>query len=193
MRLFVGIDLPWNLRERLTLLCGGVPGARWVPAENFHLTLRFIGEVAAFEAEEVDACLAALRGRAFTLTLAGVGTFCKGGRETALWAGVERNPALEHLQSKVETALQRAGLAPERRRFTPHVTLARLDGGVVPHKLAAFVQARNLFRAEAFEVGHLTLFSSRLGKEASVYEAEVEYPLETRPTAATETAFHSVP
>ena len=177
MRLFVGIELPWSLRERLTLLCGGVPGARWVPADNYHLTLRFIGEVAAFEAEEIDAALAALRGRAFPLTLAGVGTFSKAGRETALWAGVERNPTLEHLQSKVETALQRAGCAAERRRFTPHVTLARLDGSVPPHKLAAFVQARNLFRAETVSVEHLTLFSSRLGKEASAYTAEVEYAL----------------
>lgn len=177
MRLFVGIDLPWSLRERLTIMHGGIPGARWVPTENFHLTLRFIGEVAAHEAEEIDIALSALRGRGFPLTLASVGTFAKGGRETTLWAGVERNPALEHLQTKVETAMKRAGLAPKRRRFTPHVTLARLDGSVVPDKLAAFVQARNLFRAQPFEVEHLTLFSSRLGKEASAYTAEVEYPL----------------
>ena len=177
MRLFVGLDLPWSLRERLTLLCGGVPGARWVPPESYHLTLRFIGEVAAYQAEEIDAALAALRGRGFALTLAGVGTFSKAGRETTLWVGVERNPALEHLQCKVETALQRAGCTPERRRFTPHVTLARLDGSVAPQKLAEFVQGRNLFRAAPFEVAHLTLFSSRLGKEASAYTAEVEYRL----------------
>lgn len=179
MRLFVGIELPWSLRERLTIMQGGIPGARWVPGENFHLTLRFIGEVAAYRAEEIDLALSGLRGRGFSLMLAGVGTFAKGGRETTLWAGVEREPALDHLQAKVETALQRAGLAPERRRFTPHVTLARLDTSVVPHKLAAFVQARNLFRAAPFEVDHLTLFSSRLGKEASAYTAEVEYPLAT--------------
>ena len=90
--------------------------------------------------------------------------------------GVERNPQLEHLQTKIETALQRAGLEPERRRFTPHVTLARLDNAV-PAKLAGFVQAHNLFRAEPMPVEHFVLFSSRLGKEASVYTAEVEYPL----------------
>lgn len=187
MRLFVGIDLPWSLRERLTLMQGGVPGARWVPTENFHLTVRFIGEVAAHEAEEIDLALAALRGRGFPLTLSGIGTFAKGGREIALWAGVERNPALQHLHSKVETALQRTGLKPERRRFTPHVTLARLDASVAPHKLAAFVQARNLFRAPPCEVENLTLFSSRLGKEASVYTAEVEYPL-AAPSASVQAA-----
>ncbi len=176
MRLFVGLELPWAVRERLSLLAGGVPGARWVPVENYHLTLRFIGELPAHRAEEVDLALAALRGRRFDLTLAGVGTFAKGGRETQLWVGVERSPQLDHLQSKIETALQRRGLEPERRRFVPHVTLARLDNAA-PAKLAAFVQARNLFRSEPLPMQHFTLFSSRLGKEASVYTAEVEYPL----------------
>jgi 2'-5' RNA ligase len=176
MRLFVGLDLPWALKQRLAVLAGGIPGARWVPSDNYHMTLRFIGEVAAHRAEEIDLALAALRGRGFSMTLSGVGTFAKGGRDTQLWVGVQRNPALEHLQTKVETALQRAGLEPERRRFTPHVTLARLDNAV-PGKLAAFVQAHNLFRSEPFEVTHFVLFSSLLGKEASVYTAEVEYPL----------------
>lgn len=176
MRLFVGLDLPFALRQRLAGLGGGVPGARWVPAENYHITLRFIGEVAAFQAEEIDLALAGLRGRRFELALAGMGTFAKGGRDTQLWAGVERCPALDLLRSKVEQALQRAGLEPERRRFVPHVTLARLDNAA-PAKIASFVQSHNLFRAEAVTVGGFCLFSSRLGKEASVYTAELEYPL----------------
>ena len=98
-----------------------------MPPENHHLTLRFIGETPKHRAEEIDTALAALRAPGFPLTLAGVGCFAKGGSAVSLWAGVERNPALDHLQSKIETALQRAGLDPERRRFTPHVTLARLD------------------------------------------------------------------
>jgi 2'-5' RNA ligase len=93
-----------------------------------------------------------------------------------LWVGAERNQRLEHLQSKIETALQRVGLEPERRRFQPHVTLARLDNAPEA-KLAAFVQAHNLFRSEPFQVEHFTLFSSQLGKEQSVYTAEVEYEL----------------
>jgi 2'-5' RNA ligase len=176
MRLFVGLELPWTLRQRLSMLAGGLPGARWVPEENYHVTLRFIGETPSHRAEDIDSALACLRARSFALTLAGIGTFQKAGRTTALWAGVERCPALELLQTKIENALQRAGLEPERRRFVPHATLARLDNAPEA-KLAAFVQAHNLFRAEPVTVDHFTLFSSRLGKEQSVYTAEVEYEL----------------
>lgn len=177
MRLFVGLDLPWPLREQIDRLAGSIPGARFVPEENLHLTLRFIGEVTPVEAEEIDLALTILRGRAVTLTFTGVGTFAKGGRETQLWVGVERNPALDHLQGKIETALQRAGLPPERRRFTPHVTLARLDNAV-PHKIAEFLQAHNLYRSAPVAFDHFTLFSSLLGKDAAVYTAEVEYELD---------------
>ncbi len=177
MRLFVAIDLPWDLRHRIVALAvAGIQGARWVPPENYHLTLRFIGEVPPHVAEEIDLALAALRGQQLDLTMAGVGTFDKGGRANTLYIGVDRNPRLEHLQNKIETALQRVGLEPERRRFQPHVTLARLDNAP-EFKLVAFVQAHNLFRAEPFPVEHFTLFSARLGKEQSVYTAEVEYAL----------------
>jgi 2'-5' RNA ligase len=176
MRLFVALDLPWALRRQLGDLAGGVPGAKWVPPENYHVTLRFIGETPAHRAEEIDLALAALRARRFSLSLAGVGTFAKSGRATAIWIGVERTPELDHLQNKIETALQRVGLEPERRRFAPHVTLARLDN-VSEAKLALYVQAHNLFRAEPVPVEHFTLFSSRLGKEQAVYTPEVEYEL----------------
>jgi len=176
MRLFVALDLPSTLRTRLSWMAGGLPGARWVPPENYHVTLRFIGELPAYRAEEVDHALAGLRAPGFSLQLAGVGTFEKGGRVHALWAGVERNPSLDFLQSKIETALQRAGLERERRRFAPHVTLARMDG-VPETKIASWVQGHNLFRSDPVQVEHFTLFSSRLGKEQAVYAPEVEYPL----------------
>jgi 2'-5' RNA ligase len=177
MRLFVGIELPRELRSRIALLASaGIPGARWVPPENYHVTLRFIGEAPRYLAEEIDHALAALQAPAFALTLGGIGTFVKGGRSQLLWLGVERSEKLERLQSKIETALQRCGLEPERRKFQPHVTLARLDGAAEA-KLAGFVQGHNLFRADPVLVEHFTLFSSRLGKEQPVYTGEVEYPL----------------
>jgi 2'-5' RNA ligase len=177
MRLFVALDLPWSLRDRVSALAGsGIAGARWVPPENYHITLRFIGETPGHQAHDIDLALAGLRARGFSLSLSGVGTFAKGGRSTALWVGVERNPQLDHLRAKIETALQRCGLEPERRRFQPHITLARLDN-VAEGKLVSFVQAHNLFRTDPLPFEHFTLFSSQLGKEASVYTPEVEYAL----------------
>jgi 2'-5' RNA ligase len=177
MRLFVALDLPWALRERLAVLAGaGIPGARWVPPENYHLTLRFIGETPGYLAEEIDHALAGLKARGFALTLAGVGTFTKSGRSTALWVGVAHSPPLDHLRSKIEIALQRCGLDPERRRFQPHVTLARLENAP-EGKVVSFVQAHNLFRADPVAIEHFTLFSSLLGKDQAVYTAEVEYAL----------------
>jgi 2'-5' RNA ligase len=189
MRLFVGLELPWELRQRIALMSGaGIPGARWVPPENYHVTLRFIGEAPRYLAEEIDHALEALRAPAFPLTLGGIGTFAKGGpkgsRSQTLWLGVERSERLERLQSKIETALQRCGLEPERRKFQPHVTLARLDGAAEA-RLAAFVQAHNLFRAESVAVEHFTLFSSVLGKDQPAYTPEVEYALEVTGAEAT--------
>jgi 2'-5' RNA ligase len=176
VRLFVALDLPPEVRLRLGRLATGLPGARWLPPENYHLTLRFVGELPGHRAEELDGALAALRGKRFTLQLSGVGVLEKAGRAQALRAGVERNPQLEHLQAKIETAIQRVGFEPERRRFTPHVTLARLDNAP-PGKLAEWVQAHNLLRADPVDVEHFTLFSSLLGKESPVYTAEVDYKL----------------
>lgn len=176
-RLFVALALPFALKAQLAALAGGgIPGAKWVAPENYHLTLRFIGEVETWRAQEVDEALAAIRAPAFELSLHGLGIFEKGGKVQALWVGAEKTEGLAFLQSKVETALQRAGLEPERRRFAPHVTLARTDKAP-PEKLIAYVQAHNLFRAPPVPVGHFTLFSSRLGKEQAVYVPEVEYEL----------------
>jgi 2'-5' RNA ligase len=176
LRLFVALDLPPALRDALASRASGLPHARWVPPENYHLTLRFIGEVEPWRAEEVDECLAALRGRPFDLALSGAGLFEKAGRIHSVWIGAERNDALAALQAKIETALQRIGLPPEKRRFAPHVTLARTDRAA-PEKCIAWVQANNLFRAATVRMEEFTLFSSRLGQEASVYTPEVAYAL----------------
>ena len=182
LRLFVALDLPAECRADVSALAGGIPGAKWVPPDNYHLTLRFIGEIENWRAQEVDDALSVIRGTSFELSLRGVGTFEKAGRIHALWVGAERNDALAHLQNKIETALQRIGLAPERKRFSPHVTIARTDRAP-PDKVIAYVQAHNLFRAAPVQVGHFTLFSSRLGKEASVYTPEVDYDLMARKAA----------
>jgi len=176
MRLFVALDLPWEIKEELSDLSFNLIGARWVPTDNFHLTLRFIGEASRLQAEEIDLALATLRGRSFAFSLSGMGWFEKAGRVSALWVGVERNEQLSKLQSKVETALYRVGLPGDRRRFTPHVTLARMDVPVTLG-LTQFVQANNLYRSAPIRADNVTLFSSFLGKDQPIYTPEAEYAL----------------
>jgi RNA 2',3'-cyclic 3'-phosphodiesterase len=176
MRLFVALDLPWEVKEELSELSCNLPGARWVPEENFHLTLRFIGQANRLQAEEIDHALASLRGRGFVFSLSGLGWFEKNGRVNTLYAGVERNEHLARLQAKVETALHRIGLPPDRRRFTPHVALARMDMPMTP-ALTKFVQANNLYRSAPIRADNVTLFSSFLGKDQPTYTPEAEYAL----------------
>jgi 2'-5' RNA ligase len=176
MRLFVALDLPWDVQETLSDLAGGLMGARWVPSENYHLTLRFIGELSRHEAEDIDLALMGLRARGFSLALSGVGVFEKAGRPVNLYAGVERSAGLDHLRGKIETAMQRAGMPPERKRFVPHVSLGNVEG-VPLHKLGTWLQAHSLFKLPPVPVEHFTLFSSYLGKETPVYTPEVEYAL----------------
>lgn len=176
MRLFIALDLPWAIKRDLGGLAFNLPGARWVPEENFHLTLRFIGETNRLQAEEIDHALNALNGRGFVFSLSGVGWFEKNGRVNTLYAGVERNEALLKLQTKIETALHRGGLVLDRRRFTPHVTLARLDMPVT-QTLTDFVQANNLYRSAPIRADNVTLFSSFLSKPQPTYTSEAEYSL----------------
>src|SRR6201982_2870290 len=124
LRLFVGIGFPPELKLRLSLLCSGVPGAKWVDPGNFHLTLRFIGEIGEDVAADVHDALSQLRARCFTLQIAGTGVF-GGEKPRSLWAGIERNRELAGLRDKVEQALIRTGLPPEPRKFLPPGTLAR--------------------------------------------------------------------
>ncbi|CAO3408066.1 RNA 2',3'-cyclic phosphodiesterase [Azospirillum largimobile] len=176
LRLFVAIDLTEEICRRLAGLAGGVPGARWTEPENLHLTLRFIGEVPEDQAMDIDAALAEIHAPAFPLSLDGVGVFGTGRKARVLWAGVERNEALAHLQAKVESALVRCGLPAEERKYSPHVTLARLRDAPAD-RIGRFLSDRGLFRAGPMPVEHLTLYRSHLGNGGAVYESLREYPL----------------
>lgn len=176
-RLFVAVPLPPSLRMSLSQLRSGIPGARWVEPEMLHLTLRFIGEVDGAAEEDVHVALADIEAEPFEVTLAGVGQFGDKKPHT-LWAGVKAGEKLVRLVSKIEQALQRAGFPPETRRYTPHVTLARLRD-VKPARVASFLTAHGLFQATPFLVTQFTLFSSFLSRNGALYRAEADFPLGT--------------
>jgi 2'-5' RNA ligase len=176
-RLFVALDLPEHAKERLAELAGGLPGADWVETERYHLTLRFLGDVDGSAFEDLRKGLASLRAPSFYLTLRGLGVFPLRGDPETLWVGADRNEALRSLRNKVERLLVRNGQPPESRKFHPHVTLARLRG-TRPDWVGAYVAGHSLFTVPEIPVQSVSLFSSRLTPDGSVYTLEGEYRLE---------------
>lgn len=176
IRLFVAIALPESVKDRLAMLAGGVPGAKWIDRENMHLTLRFIGEVPEDRLADIHYGLSRIRQPSFDVTLAGVGYFKQGRNPTTLWVGLDRNDALQQLHERVEQSLQREGLPSDGRRYSPHITLARLQRAPET-RVAAFVAQHNLFRAPPFQADAFTLFSSFLSSSGAIYTPEADYPL----------------
>ena len=176
IRLFVALAIPGDLAMRLTSLRGQIPDARWVPAETMHITLRFIGELNEGLAADIEDALTGVEAPVFDATVRGVGRFDSRGRVRSLWAGVDRDREIKDLHARIETACRHAGLAPEGRKFHPHVTLARCRGGRL-ERVASFLAEHGAFAAPSFAVDSFGLYSSALGRAGPVYTREVEYPL----------------
>jgi len=174
-RLFAALSLPDDVAQSLAPLQTGVPGARWQSREQLHLTLRFIGQVDGRDANIVHDVLSAIEEPSFSLSLHAVGQF-GGKRPNALWAGVRPSETLMHLQRKIETGLQRAGLPADRTRFVPHVTLARLRGTQQGHVMD-YLTDHALYSSRPFTAGAFILYSSLLTSDGSIYRAEHAYRL----------------
>jgi 2'-5' RNA ligase len=179
-RLFVAIDPPVEVKGSLERLCEGLPNIRWSDPGQFHLTLRFIGEVAQGEFYEIGEALVHVRHAPFELALKGLGQFPPRGAPHTLWVGVDDpTGALASLRRRIERALADAGLDPERRKFTPHVTLGRFQGLPADERLASYFFRRNLFRTDRFPVSSFALYASQLRPEGSLYTLEAEYDFVT--------------
>ena len=174
-RLFVALAIPDDVAQAMAQVQHGVPGARWQSREQLHLTLRFIGDVDGVSGAAIRDALAGIEAPAFTLSPHSAGEF--GGKHPhALWAGVRASEALSHLQRKVETAVQRAGIAADRQKYTPHVTLARLSRPNIG-RVVDWLSDHALFSAPAFPVAGFILYSSQLTSDGSIYRAEQAYRL----------------
>lgn len=176
IRLFVGLDLPYDAKRRLDAICYGVDGAQWSEMDNLHLTLRFIGEVNRPDAETIAEALERVHEPAFELTIAGIGHFGTGPRVRTLWAGVEPAPALTRLRQQVSSVLSRLPIPRDPGEFKPHVTLARFDRGEAGN-MGKFLEANGMLRLQPFLVDRFVLFSSIWHRDGPVYRVEAEYPL----------------
>ena len=175
-RLFVAIDLPEEMKKEIAGISGNLPGARWVPGALLHLTLRFIGDVDESTLQAVKTALAMARCLPFTLRLKGVGHFPPGKQPRVLWVGVEESRPLLVLQKGVEAALIAAGIAPDERRFSPHITIARLKETPLP-PVAAFEERYGNFLAGPFPGGTFHLYSSTLTREGAIHTREATFPV----------------
>lgn len=176
LRLFIALSPPGEISQDLERLAGGIPGARWVPPESLHITLRFLGAVDETRATDIDEALRTVRAEKVSVSLRGAGLFVRHGRPHSLWIGIDPTPALLHLRRRIDSALIRIGETPERRAFTPHLTLARLSRDTSLPKAQAFVAGHNLYRNE-FDAPEFRLFSSRPSKSGQVYTPLAAYPL----------------
>ncbi|WP_421725940.1 RNA 2',3'-cyclic phosphodiesterase [Bauldia sp.] len=174
-RLFTGIEIPAEIGERLALLRGGLPGARWITQENYHLTLRFVGDIDGHIAHEIADSLGRVQRFGFDVSIDGLGSF--GTRKPhALIARVPPSRPLVELQSEHERLLQRLGLPPDQRKFTPHITLARLRGSS-GRDVAEYLTTRGGFFSEPIPVSRFVLFSARSSVGGGPYVVEEAYPL----------------
>ncbi len=173
-RLFTALEIPADIGQTLAMLRGGLPGARWVAPENYHLTLRFIGDIDDALAREIAYMLGKIKRPAFDLRIDGLDSF-GGNKPRAVVAAVPSVQTLFELQADQERLMQRVGLEPERK-YRPHVTLARLRD-TSSRQVADFLSTRQPFRSTSFKVSRFVLYSSRASVGGGPYVVEAEYPL----------------
>lgn len=174
-RLFTGLELPSRIVDRLALLQGKLPGARWVSPENYHITLRLAGDIDDVQARAFALALQEVSFSSFELRIEGLGSF-GGNKPRALWAGIKLTEPLERLQKAHERAARLAGLPPETRNFTHHVTLARLKE-TRASAVAEYLSYFGGFVSEPFQVRRFVLFSSRANQGGGPYLIEADYPV----------------
>jgi RNA 2',3'-cyclic 3'-phosphodiesterase len=174
-RLFTGLELPEVVVCQLALLRGGVVGARWLEPEDYHITLRFVGDVDGDVARDVDDALSDIRRPEAPIRFEGLSWF-GGDKPRAIVAKVKADPGLMDLQAEQERRLRRIGIEPETRKYTPHVTLARLRGAGQT-AVASYLAERGALVVDAFTAERFVLYSAREGSGGGPYIVEAAYPL----------------
>jgi 2'-5' RNA ligase len=177
-RLFIALPVPEDISEALIGLQSGVPDARWIAPENFHVTLCFAGEVHGGTVRDLEEELSDIAGPRFPVAIAGVEQFASGKQPRALVATVERSDRLDWLQQKVSTVARNCGIEVERRKFRPHVTLARFPNGAeTGHHIAQFMASFSTFKAGPWLADHFALYSSRASGNGRIYTEQAAYDL----------------
>lgn len=176
-RLFTGLEIPVGVADALDGYQSGLRGARWIDPADFHITLRFLGDVELPLAETLHDLLSEARPRGpLSVTLSGLASF-GGEKPRSIIASVAPCAELDAVQAEHERICRQAGAEPERRKFTAHVTLARLRREVKASDVAAYLAEAGLFRSLTFTADRFALFSARESRGGGPYVVEAAYPL----------------
>jgi 2'-5' RNA ligase len=179
MRSFIAIPVPVDIGQAVTSAQAALPFGRSVAPEYLHLTLAFLGDVSAPMLEEVHFALETLRHPSFEITLAGLSTF-GGDRPASLNIAAQSSAGLNDLHKRIRSRLHGIGLETERRRFAPHVTLARFPRSMTPDEMARigrFLAGRADTRLPPFRAETFCLYESILTSDGAHYEVLASYPL----------------
>lgn len=176
IRLFVAIDIPEAIREEVQGMGRSIPNARPVPADQLHLTLKFIGEVEGSKFLDIQDTLEKVSQRKFSLCIKGTGTFPPRGTPRILWAGVEPVKNAIALRNSIERQLAAIDIPREKKKYTPHLTLARLRNSPIP-ALQQFLAGNAFLQTSSFPVETFTLYSSQLSPKGAIHTMESSYPL----------------
>ena len=173
-RLFIAIDMPESVTGLLAEMNPHLPGVRWLPADQIHLTVSFLGNVTTAAEETLRDKLSAIRFTAFFTPVVGLGTFPTKGKPNVIWAGLgSGHPQLFHIYKKVQEAALGAGIEPDLRTWHPHITFARCRD-VAPHEIRPFLKEHAEFDAGMIRIDSFVLYSSIPGPLGSAYTRELE-------------------
>jgi RNA 2',3'-cyclic 3'-phosphodiesterase len=183
MRVFIAIDLPNDIRTQLKdvqrVLRPLTTAARWVAPESIHITLKFLGEVPDKRVGQIDASLAGLTWKRFTIAVHGVGFFPGARSPRVFWAGMDA-PTMQELTEELDARMEPLGFEREKRTFRPHITLARAKASRLD---AALVTASATFAERnfgSFTADRINLVQSTLKQTGAVHSTIKEYSLEPR-------------
>jgi RNA 2',3'-cyclic 3'-phosphodiesterase len=176
-RLFIALDLPDEVKDDLANICFGIPGAKWVPKDQMHLTVRFIGDISEQGYHAVASALSDVVASSFSIDIKSVGYFPPHNNPKLLWVGIEKNGPIMDLRKAVEACLRQADVEPEERKFAAHITLARLGPNTPIRAIADFLSAHGLFKIGSIAVKEFYLYSSVLTPSGAVHRKEATYTL----------------
>lgn len=175
-RLFIAVAIPAVITAGIAGLGGSIPGARPVPVEQMHLTLKFIGEMEGSRVLDIRGALSEISRPPFAIELRGVGVFPPRGIPRVLWAGVTPQDELVALRQVIEKKLTEIAIPREKTKYTPHLTLARLNNAPLRH-LQQLLASNALLQSPEFTVAAFTLYSSRLSSKGAMHTALETYAL----------------